>query len=312
MSSSFTVLNLGSGGDNIAMEAVTYGGAPTTRKRNHSVITGTTELAIADVANAAPATSAYGVTVRGLVGGDVASDSPDANAPVKIGMKAVENLYLSSVDLNDRVDWRGDRRGVPHVQLRSQRGKGGFIVSAQSGSMAAGLAADSEIFQFRYGGDAGVTIALIRKVLITHFVSTTAFTAGAFRFVLKQATGWSANGSGGTSIVSGVPKRDARGTNDTTLNDMRIASTAALGAGTKTLVTQMVSHAAGYVPNTVGTHLGEAGVRLFDSHTGVEPMIIGNNNGLAILATVPATGVWTFGVTVEWDEAYPYEIGQSN
>lgn len=70
MSDSYTVLNPAAvaGGDAIDMEAVTYGGEPTTRKRGRDVICGTTAAAIANVTNAQPASNAYGLPVR-VVGG---------------------------------------------------------------------------------------------------------------------------------------------------------------------------------------------------------------------------------------------------
>lgn len=64
MSSGYTVLNPGSLGDTIAMESVAYAAAPNTRLRNHSVLAGTVEAAVADVLNTRPAVNAYGVSAR--------------------------------------------------------------------------------------------------------------------------------------------------------------------------------------------------------------------------------------------------------
>lgn len=320
MSSSYTVLNLGSGGDNIAMEAVTYGGAPTTRKRNHSVITGTTELAIADVTNTAPATSAYGVAVRGLVGGDVAHDAADANAPVKIGMKAVEDLESTLVSANDRIDWRGDLRGVPGFVRRAPRSRGRFqfAKTTPTPDMTAGLATDSEIFQLRWDEGSAGTVGHIHRIVITHFTASTAFTAGDYQFKLFHATNWTANGTGGSGILQAdVCKLDVGGStacpigSDVSGSDIRLASTVALGVGTKTLGSGPMAQIGGWATNTIGAVAMPTNV-LYDCQASIEPLILRDNTGIAILAIVPATGVWRIGLLVEFGSCYSsYGFGGS-
>jgi hypothetical protein len=79
MASSYTTLNAGAGGDSVDMESVTYGSAPTTRKRTRTVITGSAELAIADVVATDPSSSAYGLPVR-LAGPVVTNTIPAPSA----------------------------------------------------------------------------------------------------------------------------------------------------------------------------------------------------------------------------------------
>jgi hypothetical protein len=64
MSDSYTTLNAGADGDVVDTEAVTYGGAPTTRKRTRTVISGTVAAAVANPTNTPPASNAYGLVVR--------------------------------------------------------------------------------------------------------------------------------------------------------------------------------------------------------------------------------------------------------
>ena len=66
MSDSYTLLNGASvvGGDYVDMESITYGAAPTTRKRTRTVISGSVQAAIADVINTEPGAGVYALPVR--------------------------------------------------------------------------------------------------------------------------------------------------------------------------------------------------------------------------------------------------------
>ena len=133
--------------------------------------------------------------------------------------------------------------------------------------------------------------------------SATAFTAGFAKFDLMPARSFTASGSGGTAgtlTVNNAKMRTSMGT--TLLGDVRIASTAALGVGTKTLDTDAV----GQYTFTIGTAVSVqylAQVPLLGEDVGPEsPLVLAQNEGFAIRATVPATGTWQFGVTVAWAE----------
>jgi hypothetical protein len=69
MPDDFTTLNTGTGGDAIDEEAVTYGSAPTTRKRQRVVIGGSTQAQLVAVTNAVPSTE-YGLVVRNIPSGN--------------------------------------------------------------------------------------------------------------------------------------------------------------------------------------------------------------------------------------------------
>jgi hypothetical protein len=66
MADDFTPLNAGTGGDNIDEEAIAYGTAPTTRKRQRIVLGGSTATALVAVINSAPVGTEYGLTTRPL------------------------------------------------------------------------------------------------------------------------------------------------------------------------------------------------------------------------------------------------------
>ena len=183
---------------------------------------------------------------------------------------------------------------------------GSYRVSGLSGTMAAGLAGNSEVFQFRWTD--ATRLAVITSVTLDGLSgSATAFTAGFGRVYMTIARNWSADGSGGTSILPVTNDGKMRTSMGTTLvNALRIASTAALGAGTKTLDAVPV----GQVSLSFGTVVSvqyQDPVDLWHVDPGVEhPIVLAANEGFSVRAVVPATGTWQFGITCTWTEVAAY------
>jgi hypothetical protein len=92
--------------------------------------------------------------------------------------------------------------------------------------------------------------------------------------------------------------------------DVRIATTAALGAGTKTLEANSLSTVAVGGPITAslnGQFLTDH--KLFEASVvdGDYPLILDAAEGFSIRAVaVPATGTWTVAVNVDWTEEGSY------
>lgn len=176
---------------------------------------------------------------------------------------------------------------------------GGF-----TGVLPAALAANSEIFQFRY---TGLNIAVIKKLTISAAVSTTAFAAGVpVQIDLVQSTGWSVAGTGGTAITPAALLRRRRSMANTAVasGDIRIATNAALGAGTKTLETLAIATLLGTGPTTIGNII-PPGTILYQDRTadGGYPLALVQNEGLSIRSVaVPGAGQWQMAVNVEWCE----------
>jgi len=182
-----------------------------------------------------------------------------------------------------------------------------YRISAASGSIGAG-AGTAEVFQFRWTSTD--YIALIRSVRIDGFRCSTAFAAGDIDIKLVVARSWTVDGSGGTAVTVSAPNGQLRRVDPASaVGSIRISSTAGLSAGTKsvdpTAQGQILTHSSAgwnsatpiigsiYLPNTY----------LLDPKIGVkEPLALFANEGIGIRFTVPATGVWAFGVTVQWDE----------
>src|SRR5215471_4523670 len=111
-----------------------------------------------------------------------------------------------------------------------------------SGIMAATLAANSPIFQWR-NGNVSPNLIIVKKIEFSAGNTATAFTAGTCIFNLFRSTAWSANGTGGSQLFPGTGLK-LRTTFGSSLMsaanncDIRVATTAALTAGTKTNDTQ--------------------------------------------------------------------------
>jgi hypothetical protein len=183
---------------------------------------------------------------------------------------------------------------------------GSYRTSGISGTMTAGLAANSEIFQFRWTD--ATRLAVVTSVTLDGVSgSATAFAAGFGRIHMIIARGWSADVAAGTSIVPISNDSKMRTSMATTLvNALRISSTGALNAGTKVLDAQSI----GQVSLSFGTVVSvqyQDPVDLWHVDPGVEhPIVLAQNEGFVVRAVVPATGTWQFGITCTWTEVAAY------
>lgn len=181
--------------------------------------------------------------------------------------------------------------------------------------MAAGLAANSEIFQMRWSHASFK--CLLRSIQISAGPGTTAFTAGPIEFNATAARSWSADGGAGTAVVFSTANTNKKRT-DFALSafsdtGVRFSATAALTAGTKTLDTNKFAAITGYVSSVATTaasgNFVPAGTYLWQRNTSDEyPFLFEQNEGFVIRATVPATGTWQYSVQVEWCEIDPAAV----
>lgn len=195
---------------------------------------------------------------------------------------------------------------------------GSYQIESISGTMAAGLAAASPIFACRWA-DATKLMLLRRLALDARALS--AFTAGAYLFDFIVARSWTGNYTGGTSILPTGNSQKRRTSFGTTLiTDLRISSTATLTAGgTPTLDGSAMMNVRGHIPGTATGYpiVSQGGIvpgaatsaystipfELFrPDWSGEWPLVLAQNEGFLIRATVPATGTWDFSVTMEWSE----------
>ena len=181
-----------------------------------------------------------------------------------------------------------------------------YSLGAASGTMAAGLGAAAPIYSLRYGS---ANLALVKKVILSVGDTATAFTAGIFTFQLFVARSFTASDTGGTSILPTANTAKLRTSMATTgMTDIRISSTATLTAGTRTLDGQALASVTSSDPATAGQS-PLAPWPIFEARVGEYPLVLAQNEGFEIQATVPATGTWTFSVTTMWEELSTYGTG---
>lgn len=194
-------------------------------------------------------------------------------------------------------------------------GAGGvFRAGAVSGTMAAALAANAELFQFRYVTGAS-RIALIHSISISAGANAAATAAGLVKFVATIARAWTVAGTGGTRLTltgDNVNLRTAMSGSE--VNDAGIATTGALTAGTKTLDSTNIGIVAigigtGAITTAASLNLLPQTDLFRADVDGGYPIVLANQEGFVIRngATAwPAAMTWHFAVNVQWSEVPAY------
>lgn len=193
-------------------------------------------------------------------------------------------------------------------------GAGGvYRIGATSGTMAAALTANAELFQFRYV-TAASRVCLVHSVSISAGANVAATAAGLVAFRMTAARSWTAAGSGGTRLTltgDNVNLRTAMAASE--VNDAGISSTAGLTAGTKTLDTTDLGAVAigiGTGAITVSADLNLLpDTQLFGAQDGSgHPLVLANQEGFVIRSgpAWPASMTWHFSVNVVWSEVPAY------
>jgi hypothetical protein len=186
---------------------------------------------------------------------------------------------------------------------------GAFRVGAVSGTMAAALAANAEIFQFRYV-TAASRIALINRVTISAGANVAATAAALLSMRMTVARAWTVAGSGGSRIVLTGDNANLRTSLATSeVNDAGISTTAGLTAGTKTLDTTDIGNVSyGIGTGAITTSLPLTILPLTElfnaNQEGGYPLVLANQEGFVIRSGIigPATMTWAFSVNVSWLE----------
>lgn len=188
---------------------------------------------------------------------------------------------------------------------------GYYRVGALSGTIAAALAANSEVFQWRWSD--GTNLGLVYKVQISAGANVAASAAAITGFRMTAARSWSAAGSGGTRLTMTGNNAKLRTSMGTSLvNDVGISSTGALTAGTKTLdATDLGAVSIGILTGAItvavnGNILNAGDGILFDADgEGFHPLVCAQNEGFVVRSGVifPAAMTWQLGVHCVWAEA---------
>lgn len=177
---------------------------------------------------------------------------------------------------------------------------GSYSKALTSGTIAAGLAANSPVFSFRYGGTA---LAVIRSVAISATDITTGFAATNATFNMFAARAFTASDTGGTAgTLTGNNGKMRTSFATTGVSNIQIANTGTMSAGTRVLDTDPLASLTGGPTATAGNPIISAGTAIYLPTPNEYPLTLATNEGFVIQAVVPATGTWVLSVTVTWDE----------
>lgn len=209
--------------------------------------------------------------------------------------------------------------GTTHRALRTTlRGPdygslGVYSISTATGTIGAALAANGELFQFRWTD--ATRLCAIHSVQIAGGANVAATAAAVVHLQAMIARSFTAAGTGGgTATITGNNNKLRTSMGTTLLGELRTATTAALGAGTKTLDSQAV----GGVAIAIGT--GALTVSpsmqlipptfIFNAaDNGYHPIILAQNEGLVVkngAVAWPATMTWGMSATITWSELTAY------
>lgn len=191
---------------------------------------------------------------------------------------------------------------------------GSYRFSVVSGTLAAALAASAVVFSARWSD--ATKIALIHR-LRTRFLPLTPFTAATLTdhtsFDAFLATGFTGSHTGGTGLtLSGTSLKMRQSMAATAFTDLRMATTAALGGGTLTLLAHpfaqsirkgnRVNPAAATEETIMPTTDGLESE--FFTSDGQHPIVLAQNEGIVVRnRTVwPAAGTGILLVEMAWTE----------
>lgn len=182
-----------------------------------------------------------------------------------------------------------------------------YAISAVTSALAAATA--GEILQFRWVDATNLRRIRILAVTMSAIVGATAFTAGPVTFSMSIARAWTGAGTGGTALTLTGNEAKLRTTENTNLvgaaGEIRVATTAALGAGTKTLATNPTASILGGAGAAASTIIppGSALWQDFVTPYG-QPIVLAHQEGLSIACTaLPATGSAQAAFNIFWAEA---------
>lgn len=195
-----------------------------------------------------------------------------------------------------------DNRGLFTPRAPSKNSLGSYRMNMESGAIAATLAAASPLFSFRY---AGANLAILNFVRVSVVISTAITTAVPMSLEAVAARGFTASDTGGTSAtLTANNGKDRTSDGTTAIGDLRIASTAALGAGTRVLDAQGFAG----VNYGSGTAVGSTALPIVDLYNQdsdtKHAVIFANNEGFIIRNpdAGPATGAFKLMVSLGWIE----------
>lgn len=170
--------------------------------------------------------------------------------------------------------------------------------------LTTGIAANGEVFQMRW---TAATNLMILRYLKVRWATITGFTAAQeCALSASRVSSWSADGSGGTTITPSVTNAINRTTYpQSKIGGLRIATTSALTAGTKTIAANPFLTAMRKTLAAAATVQDTDFEGEFDSMKGnIAPHIFAQNEGFVVRNVIAqgAGGTARIAITMLWEE----------
>jgi hypothetical protein len=186
---------------------------------------------------------------------------------------------------------------------------GHYYIEGITGALT-GVGANGPIFSCRWSDSRYLMV--LKRVSVWYNITTAYTTAQMNDFELIFATAFTASDTGGGALVP-IPKRRAAMAPGSAITDMRLSTTAALSAGTRTLDATALRFVQDGPPNvaipTATLAVPRNELLLYDNKEfGVHPKILGKDEGFIVRmpTAMGAVGVIRASVMAEWAEVLQY------
>ena len=187
--------------------------------------------------------------------------------------------------------------------LRPHEALGWNSIGVQTGGIT-GITAGGSVFSFR---NISANPVLVRRIGVGLITTTSFTTAQIVDLGLMMARNWTASDSGGTAIaLTGNNGKHRTSLGTPTSLDCRVATTAALTVGTRTLDANTISQTASWSSNAAS--LPTAMDNLLKHDASDYPLVLAQNEGFIIqnLTAMGAAGVLRAYVNMEFSEVTSY------
>lgn len=225
------------------------------------------------------------------------------NKQIKDGLGDI--FTLRTRDISPQSDGSVQRSMVYSTLYPLDYSPGGIYQHvAKSGVIAPYLPAGSTIYSFLWTSPG--MLALIWRLRMMAW-TVTAFSGGLATFDLFVARNFTAGDSGGIPANLGGENNQLRTSMAASSAAIQIASTGGLTPGTRTLDAAPMESFTALAPQTNDMLFPTEPVILFEKDKGDHPLLLAQNEGFVINASVPnSNSTWSVAVTLEWNELTNY------
>jgi hypothetical protein len=240
----------------------------------------------------------------------IQSGAGSAQMTVETANNAARTTIYDAAGNQIRLDTDGNQR----VQIRAPAfgALGAYSNSLTSGSIVATGSANAVIWALRWTD--ATRFCLIERVRVAAIVDSTITTAVPYNLQLFRSRGFTVSpttsiGTTATLSSNNAKRRTSMGTS--LMGGIWILGTAAAGLTGQTLGNDTDAFATiiGNSGTVVGTQFfGTNPTNLWDDNVDAHPLVLAQNDGLAMQAPLagPATGTFRVSVSVDWMEVAAY------